>query len=279
VNEDGSVSKVNTTPEDTQRRVIEKRGRVAVGQINLRQLVVEYVPIGSIKPNGYNPNRQTERDFELLLRSMEEDGFTQPIVVHRETREIVDGEHRWRAAKTLGLLEVPVVLVDMTVEQMRVSTLRHNRARGSEDIELSAAVLRDLQELGAIDWAQDSLMLSDDELNRMLNETNAPDALAGEDFSDAWVPVQRPVGSSNSSESVDGHEMVSSASSAAAAGVLDRDASLANAHTESERQTVLDDMRYVRITIAMPADRAEVVMRVLGEKMADRLLELCEGVA
>ena len=41
--------------------------------------------------------------------------------------------------------EVPVVFVDMTREQMRVSTLRHNRARGSEDIDKSADVLKDLR--------------------------------------------------------------------------------------------------------------------------------------
>lgn len=134
-------------------RIIDK-GMAAVGKkaSALERLVVEYVAVDSIKPNSYNPNRQTERDFELLLLSMKEDGFTQPIVCQRESREIVDGEHRWRAGRHLGLEMVPVVFVDMTMEQMRISTLRHNRARGSEDIDLSTKVLQDLRELGALDW-------------------------------------------------------------------------------------------------------------------------------
>ena len=81
-------------------------------------------------------------------------------------------------------LEIPVVFVDMSVEQMRIATLRHNKARGSHDIELEAAVLRDLQQLGAIEWAQDSLMLDDVELDRLLNDVAAPNELHSENYSE-----------------------------------------------------------------------------------------------
>jgi ParB-like chromosome segregation protein Spo0J len=73
----------------------------------LPTLKVEYVPIDSVFPNEYNPDRQSEHDFELLCRSVEENGFTTPIV--RDGRKIADGEHRWRAAHVLGYQEIPVV--------------------------------------------------------------------------------------------------------------------------------------------------------------------------
>ena len=135
---------------------IRDRGRreVAKKANALETLKVEYLPVGVLCPNSYNPNRQSEADFELLLRSIREDGFTQPIVALREGNVIVDGEHRWRAARKLGMAEVPVVLVDMTLEQMRIATLRHNRARGSEDIELSTELLRDLRGLGIVTGKQ-----------------------------------------------------------------------------------------------------------------------------
>ena len=169
----------------------KSKGEAAVAKAAnaLETLVVEYVPVADLHPNDYNPNRQSDHDFELLLRSMTEDGFTQPIVVQREGNSIVDGEHRWRAAQKLGYESVPVVFVDMTPEQMRIATLRHNRARGSEDIDLASSVLRDLQQLGALDWAQDSLMLDDTELARLLEDVPAPEALAGEEFSAAWEPT------------------------------------------------------------------------------------------
>jgi len=49
----------------------------------------------------------------------------------------------------------------MDEAEMRIATLRHNEARGNESFELAAEVLRDLDQLGASDWAADSLMLTD----------------------------------------------------------------------------------------------------------------------
>ena len=68
---------VNTTPEDTQRRVsekVKKKGKRTVDKKNksLETLNVEYVNVNDIHPNEWNPNRQSDHDFELLLKSMSE---------------------------------------------------------------------------------------------------------------------------------------------------------------------------------------------------------------
>jgi ParB-like chromosome segregation protein Spo0J len=161
--------------------------------ITLEKLKIVQVPLVDILPNDYNPNRQSDRDFELLCRSIEEDGFTQPILVHEKTNQIVDGEHRWRACKVLGFETVPVVYVNMTKEQMMISTLRHNRARGSENINMAADVLRDLQRLGALDHAADSLLLDDIELQVMLEDIPQSELILrhpGEKMTAADVQVQ-----------------------------------------------------------------------------------------
>lgn len=152
----------------------------------LERLVVTYVSHAALKPNSYNPNVQSEHEHQLLLRSIGEDGFTQPVVALRDGT-IVDGEHRWRAAQELGLAELPVVYVDMTPEQMRVATLRHNRARGQEDFDLALSVLRDLRELGATAFTASALDVDETEINNILDNLSAPDSLAGERFSDAWT--------------------------------------------------------------------------------------------
>jgi len=136
----------------------------------LERMEVVDADINSMHPNDYNPNRQSDREFELLCRSIEEDGFTQPILVHKDTMEIIDGEHRWRACKALGWETIPTVYTDMTKEQQMIATLRHNRARGNEDISKAADVLRDIQNLGALDHASDSLLLDDVELKIMLED-------------------------------------------------------------------------------------------------------------
>ena len=90
---------LNTTPEKTAS--LKRKGRKKVDHLKstLKALEVSYVAHTDVKPNAYNPNRQSEHDFELLLRSMEDNGFTMPILVNKKTMEIIDGEHRWRAAE------------------------------------------------------------------------------------------------------------------------------------------------------------------------------------
>ena len=137
---------------------------------SLEHMDIVQVPVDEVKPNDYNPNRQSDHDFELLCRSIEEDGFTQPIIVNRTSNRIVDGEHRWRACKAIGLATVPVVYVDFTQEQAMISTLRHNRARGSENINMAADVLKELKEMGTLDHAADSLLLDPLDLKIMLED-------------------------------------------------------------------------------------------------------------
>lgn len=135
----------------------------------IKMLDITLIPIDSVQPNEYNPNRQSDHEFELLCRSIEEDGFTQPILVNKDNMRIVDGEHRWRACKALGHTEIPACITTMDEIQAKIATLRHNRARGSEDIQRAADVFRELDKMGATDWAKDSLIVGDVETAMMLN--------------------------------------------------------------------------------------------------------------
>lgn len=248
----------------------------------LEQLDVVYVPTNSILPNEYNPNRQNDHDFQLLMRSMEEDGFTQPIIVHRESNRIVDGEHRWRAAHKLELAEVPVVFVDMTEEQMRISTLRHNRARGSEDLDLAASVLRDLQKLGALEWAQESLMINDVELQRMMEDVSAVDALAGEDWNTAWEPaspdtegeIAKGVDAIEVTDAADGITKTTAMSKAAVAVVEKQQEDLKAAKTQEERSLIRQANQPFRLMLLFQGPEADLVKRVLGVQPAEKLIEV-----
>jgi ParB-like chromosome segregation protein Spo0J len=239
----------------------------------LERLTVEYVPIEQCHANDYNPNRQSEDEHELLMRSIREDGFTQPIVVANDYT-IVDGEHRWRAAATLGMTEIPVVVVPMDAAQARIATLRHNRARGSEDLALTAEVLRDMQRLGALDWAQDSLMLDDVEIQRLLDDVPAPDALAGAEFSGAWVPARGADGEEN----VDGQinrNTVASATPEAVAAQRAAEQKMAAAHTEEERIQIRRDQDVYRLVITFSGEQGALVRRVLGAEPAQKILTMC----
>lgn len=283
------------------------KGRAAIEKKNvaLRQLKIEYVKATAVTPNTYNPNRQSDHDFELLIRSMAEDGFTQPIIVQRATKEIVDGEHRWTGMIVLDYLrrsklplttenildaknrrreiihpdlELPVVFVDMTPEQMRIATLRHNRARGTEDIELVSDVLRDLRELGALDWAQDSLMLDDVELQKLLEDVSAADDLAAEEFAEAWESL-----SGGGVASVAGNIEKGNITAGTTAEALDRrrvmEQRIVEARTEEEKQAAKKDADLYRVVLTFTGAKGEIVKRILGNRPAEKVLELCQREA
>lgn len=272
------------------RKAVEKKAR------QLERLQIEYVPVGDLLPNPYNPNRQSEHDFELLLRSMEEDGFTQPILAVKITSEhlndpvfsrfqlgdmvIVDGEHRWNGAAKVGFVEIPVVFTDETPEQMRISTLRHNRARGSEDIELTAEILRDLEKLGAKDWAMDSLMMSQVELDRLIEDVPAPEALANDDYAEGWTPDKAgsdiaPVEGRESTH--DSGTWTNASTSEALKAHRDREKALQGAKTQEQREMISKDMSqgFYRVSLLLYGEDAEAAKAALKGAPAERLAELC----
>jgi ParB-like chromosome segregation protein Spo0J len=276
----------------------ERKGRRAVEKKvqRLSKLSVEYVRCDAIKANPYNPNRQSEHDFELLLRSMEDDGFTVPVLCTRIGEAhladpvferyligdivITDGEHRWRAAMKLGFEEIPVVFAPMAPEQMRMSTLRHNRARGSEDIELSSEILRDLEQLGYKEWTLDGLGMTEAEYDRLVNDVPAPEALADPEHSQAW----RPDAAGSDVAPVEGRESAhdsgtwtNASTGQALNAVRDREKALREAKTQEQRDMITKDMSqgFHRVSLLLYGEDAEAAKIVLKGAPAEQLAALC----
>ncbi len=70
------------------------------------------VPIRSVVPNKWNYNVESPAIFTKLVRSLRDNGFIEPIVCRRIAKakwEIVNGEHRWRAAIEAGLTEISII--------------------------------------------------------------------------------------------------------------------------------------------------------------------------
>ena len=239
----------------------------------LQTLTVEYVDVNAIGPNDYNPNRQSPHDFALLLKSMSEDGFTQPIVVQESTMQIVDGEHRWRAALELGLAQVPIVKVNMSVEQMRIATLRHNR----EDI---------LQKINTIRKGIEGNLpniyllhgeMTDEEMNRLIEDVPAPEALMDPEFSEAWAPT-REIERGDGQNDLGVAQGVSH-SAAAADALRAAEVRVAAAKSEEERTTARAEAGVYRLVCVFADDEKRLVQQVLGDNPTQKILELCKGVA
>ena len=148
---------------------------------------VTWVDRGLIRPNDYNPNQQDELSHDLLVRSLTDDGWTQPLVVtpmradgfHR----IVDGEHRWKASGKLVEVfgtDVPCVILDRDDVHLQAATVRHNRARGAHGIEAMAAMVGRLREAGQSDEAIERLTgMTASEVKRLTTSEEAFLTFAG----------------------------------------------------------------------------------------------------
>ena len=121
------------------------------------------VPLEKIVPNTYNPNTVAPPELKLLYDSIKEDGYTMPIVCYYSKADdkyiIVDGFHRYRVMlehsdiyeRENGML--PVSVIDKPLSDRMASTIRHNRARGSHDVDLMSNIVKELHELGRSDRA------------------------------------------------------------------------------------------------------------------------------
>lgn len=74
-------------------------------------MVSAMVPVDLISAVEWNPNEMDEKEFALLKSNIKEHGFLDPVAIipndDGRTFKMNGGEHRWKAAKDLGIKEIP----------------------------------------------------------------------------------------------------------------------------------------------------------------------------
>jgi len=97
------------------------------------QDIISYIAVDSICPNVYQPRKHFDEDaIEELAQSISAYGIIQPISIRRLATgryELVAGERRLRAARRLGMEEVPAIIVDITDRDSAAIALLENLQR------------------------------------------------------------------------------------------------------------------------------------------------------
>ena len=159
---------------------------------------VKAIEIEKIQANAYNPNAVAPPEMKLLYKSIKEDGYTMPIVCYYlkdiDKYEIVDGFHRYRVMKEHKDIyerengKLPVVVIDKDIQNRMASTIRHNRARGTHNIELMENIVQELVESGMSDaWIMRNIGMDAEELLRLKQLTGLPSLFKDGTFSKSWV--------------------------------------------------------------------------------------------
>lgn len=162
---------------------------------------VRWVKTENVRANDYNPNSVAPPEMQLLRLSIQEDGFTQPVVTNFEedVRVVIDGFHRNRVSKECddirqrlrGYLPIVQIRASQTDKENRMaSTIRHNRARGKHQVEAMTNIVLDLKRRN---WSSEKigkqLGMDPDEVLRLAQIGGLADAFMDKDFSEAWEPA------------------------------------------------------------------------------------------
>lgn len=162
---------------------------------------IKPVPIEKIVANTYNPNAVAPPEMRLLYDSIKEDGYTMPIVCYYDKENdkyvIVDGFHRYRVMMEHSDIRerergmIPVSVIDKPIDHRMASTIRHNRARGSHNVDLMSNIVKELHELGRSDaWISKHLGMDKDEILRLKQITGLAALFKDVEFGQAWKPAR-----------------------------------------------------------------------------------------
>lgn len=198
---DGYILELEKLPMDEKIKAINDL-KVKLHQIspfkNEPVDCVVWVPADQVEANDYNPNAVAPPEMKLLQVSIEEDGYTQPIVAYgiNECYEVVDGFHRNRVGKeceevkkrTHGYLPITIINQDREDKADRIaSTIRHNRARGKHQVTAMSDIVL---ELSRRNWSDNKIAkelgMEPDEVLRLKQITGLAELFADRDFSMAW---------------------------------------------------------------------------------------------
>ena len=158
---------------------------------------VEMIPLDEIEANQYNPNKMAPPESKLLKTSMDKNGITMPILVNRlktslKKYVVIDGFHRYQLLLNHPELQVlkgyiPAVVLNLPEEKCMVASVRHNLARGSHQVELTADLIIQLKGMG---WTNNKICyelgMDQDEVLRLQQVTGLAAAFKDQDFSQSW---------------------------------------------------------------------------------------------
>lgn len=180
------------------------------------------LPLDLLVKNTRNPNKMSDREFDLLVDNLERTGFTDPILCWPEKLDLVQavveatdkaslvatliesdlkfkiigGHHRFDAAQYLGFDTVPCTIImepEFDEEQSTFQTVRMNAIRGKLDPQKFFDLYNQLSSKYADDILQESFGFADEaEFKKLINQLakTLPDASLQKKFKEAAAEVK-----------------------------------------------------------------------------------------
>ncbi|MCM8781491.1 MAG: ParB/RepB/Spo0J family partition protein [Candidatus Omnitrophica bacterium] len=130
-----------------------------------RKNEIIYVQTDKIKPNPFQPREDFDNtSIEELAQSIKEKGVIQPLLVRRkgDFYELIAGERRLRAAKILGINELPIIVKDVDDQDSLELALIENVQRQD---------LNPIEEAHAYQYLIDKFQVTQEKISALLGKS------------------------------------------------------------------------------------------------------------
>ena len=155
----------NITIKGVVERAVDRNREIEARPIKSEQPVQnkvevresDEVPIELVRPNPNQPRTNFKKEeLEELAQSIKKNGLLQPILVRKvdDEYEIIAGERRWQACKSLGMKKVPVRVKEVSDDQTIVLALIENIQRSDLNPIEEAYGYRRMMERGKMSQTQ-----------------------------------------------------------------------------------------------------------------------------
>ena len=124
--------------------------------------------VTDLEPNKNQPRKKfDEADIQKLAESINENGLIQPIVVRPiadERYQIVAGERRWRACKSAGISEIPIIVRELSDEETAKIALVENIQRSD---------LNPIEEAAGYKYLMDNFDVTQEALSKIVGKSRS----------------------------------------------------------------------------------------------------------
>jgi len=155
-----------------------------------------YIPLHMVQSDPDQPRKYfNDASLDDLTASIREKGVLQPILVRKEPAGegfvIIAGERRWRAAKAVGLKEIPALMRDAQ-DALEVALIENVQRENLKPLEEAEALLRLKQARGFTDQALAKIIgKSRTSVTELLTLNQLPESIKGQcRTSDLWTRSQ-----------------------------------------------------------------------------------------
>lgn len=143
-----------------------------------KALVRKDLPVDWLIANEHNPNKMSNREFDLLCDNINAVGITDPIIVRKVGKKqyrIIGGHHRAEAARHLQFSEVPCTIVtdpEFDEDMENFQLMRHNAIKGKIDPQKFVEMYRQYAGKYEDDVIQELFGYADeDEFKKLIDQT------------------------------------------------------------------------------------------------------------